>query len=94
VPRERNARHVDHALLHRRGHDRIELARHRAVDGAIDEIQNIAPVRGIELARHARRAERNVQHLEPIGRVRRACARVVLDERNRQFQRRSARREQ
>ena len=51
VARERDAGVVDDALLHRRRDHRIELAGHAAVDGAIEQLQHVARVGAIELAR-------------------------------------------
>ena len=51
VARELDARIVDDALLHRRRDHRGELAGHAAVDGAIQQLQHVACVGAIELAR-------------------------------------------
>jgi hypothetical protein len=51
---------VDHALLHRRGHHGVELAGEAAADGAVEDIEDVAAVGGIELAGEPGPAKRNM----------------------------------
>ncbi len=61
---EGNAGVVDGAFLQRRGDDSVETAAHRTVYGCIEQIEHVAPVSGIQLARGDRHAQRVMLDLD------------------------------
>ena len=63
---EHDARIVDHAFLHRRGHHGVELAAQAAVDRAIEDLEHVAAVGGVGLSRRSRPAQRNMLELREI----------------------------
>jgi hypothetical protein len=60
VPGEAYPRVVDHAFVHRRGDHRVVLAGEAPVDRAVEHLQDVAAVGGLEPARLARRRERHM----------------------------------
>jgi hypothetical protein len=66
VAGEHDAGVVDHALLHRRGHHGVVLAREAAVDRAIEDFEDVAAVGRIERARGARATQRDVLYVGEI----------------------------
>ena len=67
VAGERHARVVDDALVHRRGHHRVELAREATVDRPVEQRRaRIGHSRDPGARRGTVRAERHVQHLDAV----------------------------
>jgi hypothetical protein len=75
VARERHARVVDHALLHRCGDHRGELAAPAAFGGVAQHLEHVRRVGGIEAAGDDGRRERGRQHLQTAPPVRTELAR-------------------
>ncbi len=64
VAGEVDARVVDHAFLDRRGHHRVVFAAQATVDRAVQHLEHVAAVGGVEPAGHAGSAQRNVLDLD------------------------------
>ena len=67
VAGEGDAGIVDHALLHRRGHHRGELAVQASPHGAVEDGQHIASICWIEPAGNRRASERHVLDARAAG---------------------------
>ena len=68
---ERDAGVVDHALVHRRRDDGVELPGQCGLDGAVEECQYVRRVGRLEPPRHARHRERLVRHAQRAAQRRR-----------------------